>query len=129
MSDTKKENKKASQNSEEIVEKSDEMLDEKAEEVIDETVVENIEETAEDMTEETIEEPTAKKVEKKAEQKADESSSNEEFRKLPFIEKCKKKQNGRKNFGSGCCLCLLYDEWLCRRIYKTVRNEQGVLHW
>jgi hypothetical protein len=90
MSDTKKENKKASQNSEVIVEKSDEMLDEKAEEVIDETVVENIEETAEDMTEETIEEPTAKKVEKKAEQKADESSSNEEFRKLPFIEKCKK---------------------------------------
>ena len=70
MSDSKKESKKASQENDEIVE--------------------NIDENTEELTEEKVEDKVEKTIEKKVEDKADESSSNAEFRKLPFIEKCKK---------------------------------------
>lgn len=70
MSDSNKESKKASQENDEIVE--------------------NIDENTEELTEEKVEDKVEKTIEKKVEDKADESSSNAEFRKLPFIEKCKK---------------------------------------
>ena len=70
MSDSNKESKKASQEKDEIVE--------------------NIDENTEELTEEKVKDKVEKTIEKKVEEKADESSSNAEFRKLPFIEKCKK---------------------------------------
>ena len=109
MSKTKKNDNKTAQNSEEIIEKAaletDEVLEEAAEENIeevsdeeaeevtgeeaseaDEEATEEVDEEADEATEEAADKPTKKTVV----EKADTAVSNEEFRKLPFIEKCKR---------------------------------------
>ena len=109
MSKTKKNDNKTAQNSEEIIEKAaletDEVLEEAAEENIeevsdeeaeevtgeeaseaDEEATEEVDEEADEATEETADKPTKKTVV----EKEDTAVSNEEFRKLPFIEKCKR---------------------------------------
>ena len=108
MSKAKKNDNKTAQNSEEIIEKADVDTEEVLEpaEDIEEAVDEEVEEVTEDAAEETAEETSEEVVEENTEEAVDEtveetkdkavvekeetSPSNDEFRKLPFIEKCKR---------------------------------------